>query len=119
MWNQLKFGAWSSSLSLPAMNWWAGWNSAGLRASDRQLPITIRKGDRWTDFFFGKAETAHHHSLLDSREKVALHYCALDIEQIAKMSCPSAEIPSHLWQQLRQQSRLSSRYSLMSRRFHE
>lgn len=118
MWNQLKFGVWSSSLSLPVPNWWAGWNSAGLRASSHQLSVTVRKGNRWTDFFFGEAETSQHHSLLDSRTKVALHYCTFDAEQIAKISCPSADIPSHLWQQLIQQSQLS-RYSLMSQRFYE
>ncbi len=114
MWNQLKFGAWSSNLSLPVKNWWVGWKSAGPDASDRHLPVTIQRGVRWTDFFLGDAQEADHHSLLDGNAKVALHYCALDLEQISKMPCPSAEIPGYLWQQLKQQRRSFFRYPFMS-----
>jgi hypothetical protein len=118
MWNPCKFGAWSSSLSLPAPSWWAGWSSVGLSTPIHLLPVTIRRGDRWTDFFLGRAQSDRRHSILDSKAKVALHYCASDLDQIAKMDCPSVEIPNYLWQQLKQQSPPAKRYSLTSQRFH-
>ncbi|WP_233501574.1 hypothetical protein [Acaryochloris thomasi] len=70
--------------------------------------MTVQRSDSWTDFFLGEAQTAHRHSLLDSKSKVALHYCISDIDQIATMSCPSSEIPKHLWQKLQQQHARSS-----------
>lgn len=115
MWNRLSFGAFSSSLSLPVTSWWGGWSSAGPEVSDRQLPVTIHRNDPWTDFFFGEAQTARRHSLLDGKAKVALHYCTSDIDRIAEMPCPSSEIPTYLWQKLQQQH---SKSSFASRKSH-
>jgi hypothetical protein len=118
MWNQLKSGALSSHLLPPVLSWWTGWNSAGPNAPAPQLSMTIRRGDQWTDIFFGDAQHTHRHSLLDGKAKVALHYCTSDLEQIAQMACPMEEIPEHLWRQLKQQRPATFRYSFTSQRFH-
>lgn len=115
MWNQLKSGALFSSLSLPAPIWLAGWSNAGPNVPGSCLPVTIRRDDPWTDVFLGQAMTAHRHSLLDGKAKVALHYCTSDLEKIAGMSCPSAKIPDYLWQSLK---RKHSRSLFKGHQFH-
>lgn len=115
MWNQLKSGALFSSLSLPAPSWWVGWSNAGPNVPIPRLPVIIRRGDLWTDVFLGEALTVNRHSLLDGKAKVALHYCTSDLEKIADMSCPSAEIPRYLWQSLQHKH---SRSLFKGQRFH-
>ena len=109
MWKQPKFGAWCGSLTLPAPNWWHGWNNVGSKIRlnerlNRQTSLRIRRQeyDGWIDFFLGEAQSCdrHRHSLLDANAKVGLHYRSIDLDRICRMECPSPEIPMHLWQQL-------------------
>ncbi|WP_299489282.1 hypothetical protein [Acaryochloris sp. IP29b_bin.137] len=69
------------------------------------LTCTRQENNGWVDFFLGKAQalSGPYQSILDGKAKVGLHYCKGDLDRIASMHCPSADIPSYLWQSLQDQ----------------